>query len=99
MYQVGNPEIFDGNRFFPLTGIPMSNKVWRRIEVRRLGTGSIRCCNVNCEIVDDIVHFGLSPDVRPPTGVAHCAPCAGLRSFLNVLMRRVGCLPRAGLKT
>ena len=24
MYQVGNPEILDGNRFLPLDGIPMS---------------------------------------------------------------------------
>ena len=25
MYQVGNPAIFDGNRFFPETGSPMRN--------------------------------------------------------------------------
>ena len=31
MYHVGNPEIFDGNKFLPLTGIPMSNNVCRRI--------------------------------------------------------------------
>ena len=25
VYQVGNPEMFDGNRFLPLTGIPILN--------------------------------------------------------------------------
>jgi hypothetical protein len=31
MYHVGNPEIFEGNKFFPLTGIPMSYNVCNKM--------------------------------------------------------------------
>ena len=33
IYQVGNPEMFEGNRFFPLTLTPMSAMVWSRIKL------------------------------------------------------------------
>jgi hypothetical protein len=33
MYHVGRPEMFDGKRFFPLTGTPISKKAWRRMRL------------------------------------------------------------------
>ena len=33
MYQVGSPDMLLGNRFFPLTGTPISNIEFRRIRL------------------------------------------------------------------
>ena len=33
MNQVGRPEILLGNRFFPLTGTPISNREWSIIKL------------------------------------------------------------------
>ena len=74
MYHVGRPEIFEGNRFLPLTGIPMSNSVCKRI---RFADCEPVPFAVAIFIVKSFTIFSISAChlCSPPDGeVHHCPP-------------------------
>ena len=87
MYQVGNPEMFDGNKFFPLTGIPMSNNVCRRM---RFADWEPVPFAVAMLMVKSFTILSISgyPLEAPLRGFS-IAPCVGPRP-LNVLASKFG---------
>ena len=98
MYQVGNPEIFDGNKFFPLTGIPMSNSVCNRIRLADWEPVpfAVAILMVKSFTILSISGCPLCP--HPLRGACPLGTCVGPRP-LNVLMMALVNNARAALKT